>query len=65
MVHFRKYRKDFKALARELLAEIAIQIKSFFLSKKIYPNPPKLGLRGARMKKEDIIIDRDAIGNLV
>ena len=27
MVNFRKYRKDFKALARELLAEIAIQIK--------------------------------------
>ena len=51
-VPFRKYRKDFKNLARELLAEIAKQIKEYFLSKNIYPNPMRMQLRGNRLKSE-------------
>ena len=58
-VPFRKYRKDFKGLARELLAELAKQIKDYFVSQGIYPNPMKIGLRGNRTKKEDMVLKLD------
>ena len=45
-VPFRKYRKEYKNLARELLAELSKQIKEFFIQKGIYPNPARLGIQG-------------------
>jgi len=45
-VPFRKYRNDYKGFARELLAEIAKQIKEFFIEKKIYPNANKRAMKG-------------------
>lgn len=46
---------DFKALAREVLAELAKQIKDFFLEKKIWPNASKKTGKGNKLKKEAIL----------
>ena len=43
---FRKHKREYKNLARELLQEISKQIKEFFVSKGIYPNPARLKLIG-------------------
>lgn len=40
-VPFRKFKNDYKAFARELLAEIAKNIKDYFVDRRIYPNPHK------------------------
>ncbi len=37
-VPFRKYKYDYKGFARELVAEIANNIKDYFVERKIYPN---------------------------
>jgi hypothetical protein len=40
-VPFRKYKYDYKGFTRELLAEIANNIKDYFVERKIYPNARK------------------------
>ena len=40
-VPFRKFKNDYKGFARELLAEIAKNIREYFVERKIYPNPRK------------------------
>jgi hypothetical protein len=40
-VPFRKYKNDYKAFTRELLAEIAKNIKDYFVERRIYPNPKR------------------------
>ena len=37
-IQFRKWRHDYKGYARELLGEIAYQIKEYFTARNIYPN---------------------------
>lgn len=37
-VPFRKYKYDYKGFANELLAEIANNIKDYFVERKIFPN---------------------------
>jgi hypothetical protein len=45
-VPFRKYKYDYKGFARELLAEIADNIKDYFVERKIYPNAKKRDMNG-------------------
>jgi hypothetical protein len=40
-VPFRKYKNDFKGFANSLLEEITVNIKDYFVDRKIYPNPRK------------------------
>ncbi len=43
---FRKYKYDYKGFARELLAEIANNIKDYFVERKIYPNARRKEMAG-------------------
>ena len=44
-VPFRKYKYDYKGFARSLLEEIAVNIKDYFVERKIYPNPRRKKLK--------------------
>ena len=49
---FRKWRHDFKGFARELLGEIAGQIKGYFSSRNIYPNANRTKMEGGSLGKQ-------------
>lgn len=53
-VPFRKYKYDYKGFARELLAEIANNIKDYFVERKIYPNAKKQDMIGNPQGKTKI-----------
>ena len=40
-INMNKFKYDYKGFARELLAEIAKNIKDYFVERKIFPNPKK------------------------
>lgn len=40
-VPFRKFKNDYKGFAGSLLEEITVNIKDYFVDRKIYPNPRK------------------------
>ena len=44
-VPFRRYKSDYRSLTKEILFEMAAQIKEFFESKDITPNPMQLKVR--------------------
>ena len=45
-VPFRRYSNNYRSLAREILIELADQIKEFFEEKGIVPNPHIMKIKG-------------------
>ncbi len=58
-VPFRKFKYDYKGFARELLAEIAKNIKDYFVDRKIYPNPKKTKNFNPQGRKRFLIPDEE------
>lgn len=64
-VPFRKYKYDYKGFARSLLEEITVNIKDYFVDRKIYPNPRRkkqISNKGG-LKKTKIL--RDEAGDVI
>ncbi len=55
-VPFRKYKYDYKGFARSLLEEITVNIKDYFVERKIYPNPRKKKIKESTKKKLKVTI---------
>lgn len=62
---FRKFKHDYKGFARELLAEIANNIKDYFVDRKIFPNARKRDMAGNPQAKQKITLNRDEAGDIV
>ncbi len=58
-VPYRKYKYDYKGFARELLAEIANNIKDYFVDRKIYPNARKKEMAGNPQGRSRIELERN------
>jgi len=55
-VPYRRFKNDYRSLAREILIELADQIKEFFELKKIVPNPWKMKIKGAKLAGLETIL---------
>jgi hypothetical protein len=58
-VPYRKYKFDYKGFARELLAEIANNIKDYFVNRKIYPNARKIEMAGNPQGRQKIELEKN------
>lgn len=64
-VPFRRYANNYRSLAREILIELADQIKEFFEEKGIVPNPHIMKIKATKPPSLAEILQKNAEGELV